>query len=368
MEFFLNRYRNLSVLLVAILAQLALLAYQVKSSQDVRLIRVWAMAAVTPLARLIETARSGTSGFLHDYFVLLDVREENKRLKEELGRSEIDNQHLLAELSTAERAKALAIFQATSESTLVGARIIMNTTDTGGKTVVVDRGANSGIQKNMAVITAEGIVGKVIDVYPSTSNVLLITDPTFGAGVVSKKNQVLGELRGQGTGMVKVDNVQNEEKVEPGDWFVTSGQDLVFPRGLNVGQVSSVRAGKSSKEIYVTPSGIQNLTQVLIVMDAVQRGTLPEGPATNQPVHLLKPPPGEDGAPTATDVSATGTPAPGTSMQTDADRITQSLKSLGPLGSSTRSAPNFNAPRPSNPPVGAKPPPAPSPGDPPANP
>ena len=174
----------------------------------------------------------------------------------------------------------------------------MNTTDTGGKTVIVDRGASSGIQKNMAVITAEGIVGKVIDVYPSTANVLLVTDPTFGAGVVSQKNQVLGELRGQGTGMVKVENVQNEENVELGDWFVTSGQDLVFPRGLNVGQVSSVRAGKSSKEIYVTPSGIQNLTEVLIVMDGVQRGTIPEGPAASQPVHLLKPPPGEDGAPT----------------------------------------------------------------------
>ena len=360
MEFFLNRYRNLSVLLVAILAQLILLAYQVKSNQDVRLIRVWAMAAVTPLARLIETARSGTSGFLHDYFVLLDVREENKRLKEELGRSEIDNQHLRAELSMADRAKSLAIFQATSESISVAARIIMNTTDTGGKTVVVDRGASSGIQKNMAVITAEGIVGKVIDVYPSTANVLLVTDPTFGAGVVSKKNQVLGELRGQGTGMVKVDNVQNEENVELGDWFVTSGQDLVFPRGLNVGQVSSVRAGKSSKEIYVAPSGIQNLTEVLIVMDAVQRGTLPEGPAASQPVHLLKPPPGEDGAPTA-DTSATSTAAPGKSMQTDADRITQSIKPLGPFGSPTRPAPNFNAPRTSNPPVGAKPPPASSP-------
>ena len=48
MEFLLNRYRNLSVLLLAILAQLALLAYQVKSNQEVRLIRVWAVGAVTP--------------------------------------------------------------------------------------------------------------------------------------------------------------------------------------------------------------------------------------------------------------------------------------------------------------------------------
>jgi rod shape-determining protein MreC len=237
----------------------------------------------------------------------------------------------------------------------------MNTTDTGGKTVVVDRGASSGIQKNMAVITAEGIVGKVIDVYPSTANVLLITDASFGAGVVSVKNQVLGELRGQGTGMVKIDNVQNEEKVEPGDWFVTSGQDLVFPRGLNVGQVAVVRGGKSSKEIYVAPSGIQNLTEVLIVTDAVQHGTLPEGPAANQPVHLLKPPPGEDSTPAA-DPAATG--APGTPMQTDADKVTQRYKLFGPIGDQNRPAPNFNA----TPRAPSKPPPASPAGPPPDSP
>ena len=83
MEFLLNRYRNLTVLLVVIVAQLLLLAYQVKSNQDVRLIRVWAVTAVTPLARVIEGRPQQHHRFLQDYFVLLDVREENRRLKTE---------------------------------------------------------------------------------------------------------------------------------------------------------------------------------------------------------------------------------------------------------------------------------------------
>ena len=78
MEIFLNRYRNLTVLLVAIVAQLVLLAYQVKSNGEVRLIRVWAVSAVTPLARVIEAGRSGTVHFIRDYFVLLNVREEKQ--------------------------------------------------------------------------------------------------------------------------------------------------------------------------------------------------------------------------------------------------------------------------------------------------
>src|ERR1700751_4688781 len=116
MDFLLNRYRNLSVLLVAILAHLSLFSYQVKTGGDVRLIRFWAVSAVTPLARLIETSRSSLSHFFSDYFVLLDVREQKKHMKSELDRVEMENQYLRSELSTADRARALSIFQQTSQS------------------------------------------------------------------------------------------------------------------------------------------------------------------------------------------------------------------------------------------------------------
>src|SRR5690242_9944518 len=235
MDFLLNRYRNLSVLLLAILAQLALLAYQVKSNRDVRLIRVWAVSAVTPLARVIETGRGGISRFFHDYFVLLDVRDENKRIKADLDRTELENQYLRAELSTADRAKSLALFQATSQSKFLAAHIIGNTTDTSGKVVIVDRGSASGILKGMAVVTPDGIVGKVINVYPTAAFVLLITDPSFAAGVISQKNHVHGTLKGQGHSTVMIDYVQNQEPLDQGEWFVTSGDDLIFPRGLPVG-------------------------------------------------------------------------------------------------------------------------------------
>src|SRR5689334_16756262 len=133
MEFFLNRYRNLTVLLVAILAQLALLAYQVKSNGEVRLIRVWAVTAVTPLARVIEAGRSGTVRFFRDYFVLLNVRDDNQRLKSSLDRIKMENQYLRTELATADRVRALALFQRQSPSKTVAAHVIGNTTGVGAK-------------------------------------------------------------------------------------------------------------------------------------------------------------------------------------------------------------------------------------------
>jgi rod shape-determining protein MreC len=368
MEFFLNRYRNLTVLLVAIVAQLVLLAYQVKSNGEVRLIRVWAVSAVTPLARVIEAGRSGTVHFIRDYFVLLNVRQENQRLKADLDRSKLDNQYLQSELSTADRAKSLAIFQQQSPSKTIAAHVIGNTTGVGAKVVIVDRGTGSGVQKGMAVITPDGIVGKVTSAYPTASFVLLITDPSFAAGVVSQKNHVHGTLKGQGYSTVIVDYVQNEQKVEPGEQFFTSGDDRIFPKGLPVGEATVVREGKSYKEIFVTPSGLQNgLEEVLIVTEGVHV-PIPEAQPTSQPVHLQEPPPPESSDSPTTDAAPAQAPAqaspqapalpPSQSgpLTTDADRLVDQYRKIGEAekhvyGQSAGGAPNFNinlTPRPAD--------------------
>src|SRR5579863_560486 len=363
MEFLLNRYRNLTVLLVVILAQLVLLAYQVKSNGEVRLIRVWAVSAVTPLARVIEAGRSSTVHFFRDYFILLDVRQENQRIKADLDRTKMENQYLRTELSTADRAKSLAIFQQQSPSKTIAAHVIGNTTGVGAKVVIVDRGTGSGVQKGMAVITPDGIVGKVTSAYPTASFVLLITDPSFAAGVISQKNHVHGTLKGQGYSTVIVDYVQNEQKVEPGERFFTSGDDRIFPKGLPVGETTVVREGKSYKEIFVTPSGLQNgLEEVLIVTEGVHV-EIPDAQPTSQPVHLQEPPPAESSdssapgaappqvpadAPTQASPQATQQAPPQSGpLTTDADRLVDQYRKIGQAekhayGQSAGGAPNFN--------------------------
>ena len=82
---FLTRYRDLTVLLIVVTLQLLLLAWQVKTARDVPLIRVWAVTTVVPVARVLDDARRYTFGSVEDYFVLVGVREENRRLKREVG-------------------------------------------------------------------------------------------------------------------------------------------------------------------------------------------------------------------------------------------------------------------------------------------
>lgn len=320
MDTLLNRYRNITVLLLVIFAQLVLIAVQVRNDQDVRMIRIWSITAITPLARLLETVRGGGSGFFRNYILMHDAREDNRRLQAELDRLKMENQFLKTEISTGEAAKALVAFQQHTQSRTLAARVIAAGAGANSKVVFLDRGSGAGVQKGMAVVTPDGIVGKVIAAYPTASEVMLVTDPEFAAGVVSQKNRVVGTLKGQGQATCKVDYVPSEEKVEVGEKFYTSGDDRIFPKGFPVGVVRVVRPSSPYQEVLVEPSGLERgLEAVLIVLEGVHQA-IPEVPPANAPIYLGTPPPAAPGEPAAQPAGPAGT---------DADKLVQKYRQIG---------------------------------------
>ena len=338
MEALLSRYRNLTVLVIVIVAQLLLLAWQVKTSQDVRLIRVWAVTTVTPVAGIVEAVRRNTIGFLEDYFILLDVRDQNRKLRDDNSRLKMENIYYRNELSTADRARALAAFQLRTPSKTVAARVTGNNTVSTARAVFIDRGSTSGIEKGMAVVTADGIVGKVIAVYPLASQVLLVTDPTFSVGVESQKSHIHGALNCKSGSQCTVDYIQNEEKVDLGEWFYTSGEDRVFPKGFPVGTVASARPGQLMKDVHLNLSGSPaGAEEVLVVLEGVHQ-EIPDVPTGTGLTRMLPPPP-NDGTQDQQTIK----------MQTEADKIKQKYQELGQqenhvYGGYLSNLPNFNAP------------------------
>jgi rod shape-determining protein MreC len=290
MEALLNRYRSLTVLLVVVFAQLILVAYQVKTNQDVRLLRVWAVSSISPMARILEAVTGGPARAFSDYFLVVGARQENRRLSDELDRLKMENRYLKRELGTAERAEGLRLFQTTLPSRTIAVRVIGAAPGFNSKVVFVDRGAAAGVKAEMAVINPDGVVGRVSAAYPTSSQVQLITDQSFSAGVVSEKNRVEGILKGLGRSECGVYYIPSDEKVEVGEWFYTSGEDRIFPRGLPVGRVTKVGGDKTYKEILLTPSGLaRGMEELLIVLEGVHQ-SLPAEPATAGSAPLLAPP------------------------------------------------------------------------------
>lgn len=335
MEALLSRFRNLTVLITVVLAQLIYLGYQVKTNRDERLIRVWAVTAVTPMAGIVEAIRQNTIGFLQDYFILLDVREQNRKLKADNDRLRMQNVYYRNQLATAEHARALILFQAQSPSKTVAARVIGNSTVATAKAVFIDRGSTSGIEKGMAVVTPEGIVGKVASAYPLVSQVLLVTDSTFKVGVESQKGHVHGVLD-CGTGKCKVEQIQNEEKVDKNEWFYTSGEDRIFPKGFPVGTVVSSEPGQGMRDVTLNLSGAPaGADEVLVVLQGVHR-PIPAAPMEDDAAAKMLPPPPDDAA-----------GKPEVRPQTEADKVLHRYEDIGKeqghvYGGIGSNLPNFN--------------------------
>jgi rod shape-determining protein MreC len=351
MDSLLNRYRNITVLLLVLAAQLILLAVQVKNDQDIRFIRVWTITAVTPFARVVEWVRGGGAGFFRDYIHLHDADAENRRLRDEVGRLKMDKIFLENQVHEADRAKALQMFQAETQSKTIAARVILQGAASTGKMVYVDRGSSSGVERGMAVVTQEGIVGKVIAAYPIASQVLLVTDPDFAAGVISQKNHSRGDLRGTGKTYCTVDYVPLADKVEVGEWFYTSGDDRIFPRAFPVGVVKGVKESSPFKEIIVEPSALKSaLEDVLIILNGVHM-EIPKEPPSNQQIYIAPPlPAGPTGS---TDAGGAAAPTGTTGPVTDADRLKTRYKAIGDAqnhvfgeGLPGSKPPNFNLPVP----------------------
>jgi rod shape-determining protein MreC len=317
MDSIFRRYRNITVLLGVIFAQLALLAWQVRSDSDVPLVRVWAVSAVAPVASTIESARNGATGFFSNYFTLRNAREQSRQLKTEVDKLRLENQLLRNELASAQRAEALAGFQSHTPSKMIGARVIGATPGFNSKSILIDRGSSAGVHRGMAVVTPEGIVGRVVEVFPFASQVLSVTDPGFAAGVESQKNHAHGVLKGMGNGAARVDYVSPGEKIERGEMFFTSGEDRIFPRGLPAGKVTDVTEGGSFQNVVVAPMGAESAPEeVLVILDPVHQA-IPDATAADTPVFL--------GPDVKSDDSQPVLPAAGTS----ADKLLDQYKKIG---------------------------------------
>jgi rod shape-determining protein MreC len=131
------------------------------------------------------------------------------------------------------------------------------------RVIIIDKGSHDGVKADMAVITPDGIVGKVKDVFPISSQVLLINDHDSGAGVILESSRLQGVLKGTSLGELQITDIMSDEKIEAGEHVISSGGDRIFPKGISVGPVISA---SPFMNIRVKPSAdLRRLEEVLVV-------------------------------------------------------------------------------------------------------
>ena len=279
MESVLGRYRNLIILVGVLFLQVLGLAVQVKrgtstsEEKDTRLIRVWAVGAVSPFERGLVWLRNGTGNIWHNYFYLRGVRAENRQLKEQIEQMRLEQVRLTEDATQAHRLQTLLAFKEQYISKTVAAQVIGSSGSDLSRVIYIDKGEKAGIKRDMAVITAEGVVGKVLLVYPNEAQVLLISDQSSGVGAILEKSRLQGVIRGTANGEIVLEKVMSDEQVPSGETVLTSGGDRIFPKGMPVGIVTKVGPGKDLfLNIKIKPAAdLSRLEEVLVLIEKQDR-------------------------------------------------------------------------------------------------
>ncbi len=178
------------------------------------------------------------SATFHGVVVAFD---ENKRLRSELTAALIEKQRYAEILQENKRLKEVLFLKEHWPNYVTTAKAVARGYDRLLNTMILDKGKNSGIKKDMAVVTAKGLVGKIYSVKDNFSEVLLLRDPNFSVAVRLQKSRHEGIISGSGHKYCLLKYIPPEEAVERGEVVVTSGLDGIFPAGLPVGVISNVR-------------------------------------------------------------------------------------------------------------------------------
>ncbi|HTG27599.1 MAG TPA: rod shape-determining protein MreC [Methylomirabilota bacterium] len=263
-----SRHKSIFLLTGVVLLQVLLLALQIKRDSEGRLIRVWTVGAFSPFER------AGNHGIGHlretwrHYFALQNASRENEQLRRENDELKMQVNQLQSKAIEADRLALLLNFHKSHENVpMLGARVIATSAGTASATIMLDRGSKDHIKKNMGVITPEGVVGKVVEVYDNTSEVLLLTDKDSGVGAMLGNSRVQSPVGGAGEPLLVMKYVANDDTVNIGERVVTSGMDKIFPRDLPIGTITDIKPGNPFKSIRIRPSAnLERLEEVIVLL------------------------------------------------------------------------------------------------------
>ena len=250
-----------------------------------KIIRVWTQTLASPLQNASSKASGATSGFFQQIWNFRGAAQENEQLKQRVSALEAELNNARRAEAENERLKALLNLNEQTQVKSVPARVIARDPSVWFNTITINVGSTSGVAVNMPVVTGGGIVGRVISVSPFAAQVMLITDEKAGAGAVVGQlgeSGALGSVRGRadlGVGLIEMRYVSGLEKVQVNDTVMTTGQDGIYPPGLNVGRVVDVKNGTATQahQILIQPGAqLDHLEEVAVLLYRAPQRSAPQ--------------------------------------------------------------------------------------------
>ena len=266
-----------SVIIIAVVVFLAINIIAISIVDD-RSISFAPARIVISLFSPFQKVFSGSIGFVEDiwrdYFALVSVSKENRRLKKQLLVAEnklIDATE--TELANT-RLRSLLNFQKNTNLNMLASEVIAKDPSAMFKSVMIDKGEADGLRVGLPVVLPEGIVGQITEVTQKYAKVLLVTDSNSSVDALVQRTRARGVVKGSTFGDCRLVYVLRKHEVNKGDILISSGLDGVYPKGLRLGFVSDVFKKNSGifQEVTVRPYvDFEKLEEVLVIINTPQQ-------------------------------------------------------------------------------------------------
>ncbi len=248
------RSRPFLGLLLLVILNLFLLSVQIRSTDGSLLLRTWGLAFISPLASAFHSASVTGRELWERWEFLRTVEERNRYLEAENWRLQIELHRLEALRRLVDRDPAFDLLEAQLAGRTVRAGVVWRNLPLFFERVVVNAGTRHGVHRDTAVITPEGVVGRVVAATADSAEVELLSDVNAAAGALVGDERLQGVVQGTGGPLLRLNFIPAGEKVSEGTAVVTSGADGIYPKGIPIGLVVSVdRDAGVYQQIVVRP-------------------------------------------------------------------------------------------------------------------
>jgi len=264
-----KEYRHYLATLVLVIVPVIALNAGGKSPASLHWFDRAAVSISAPVQAAIRWSIATSWDGMQSYFLLLSTQENNRNLA-------LENRRLLNELAAFQevarendRLRDLVKFNEPLVGRKVVAQVIAQDVSPEFRMIRINKGSSHGVESGMAVIALEGIVGRVIRAGSDFSDVLSLQDSSSAIDSLLQRNRVRGVVEGLGGQQLSMKYLRRTDDVQDGDIIVSSGIGGLFPKGLTIGKVTSVRKKNFgiTQTVEVIPSVDFNRLEEVTVID-----------------------------------------------------------------------------------------------------
>ncbi len=223
-----------------------------------------------PIQKVIIQAVTAVKDVWLDYFQLVNVRQENKRLSREIDVLKMENNRYCELLATYQRLSELLYEKETLNLPTLEAQVTGMDPSGLFKSIIISKGKAAGLRLDMPVIHARGVVGRIVSISKNYAKVLLIIDQNSSVDCLLQRSRARGIAKGFAGNICKLDYVAESSDVRVGDVLITSGLGGVFPKGLAIGHISKINKASIGlfQDIEITPAvDFSRLEEILVIME-----------------------------------------------------------------------------------------------------